>query len=160
MLIIEDGSVVENAEAFADVATADAYAAARAINVWIDETDVTKKEAALRKAADYLADNYVNRWRGSPNEDTQALPFPRDGGDFIPNAIIRANIELAIIALNEPLFTVEDARGVVLEEARGVGPLSRSAKYSNDGNKQRVFRQVEKMLKNLLDYDFIRVVRI
>lgn len=158
-MLIEDGSGVEDAEAFADVATADAYATARAIVEWTSEDSEVLKEAALRRAADYLRDNYVELWKGKPNEDDQALPFPRDGNDVIPNAIVRANIELAFIALNEPLFETEDARGAILEERRGVGPLQRAIRYAEDGRRQRVFRQVEKMLSPFLKTPGLRVVR-
>lgn len=160
MLIIEDGSGVENADTFVSVVDADQYAIDRGLSSWAGETDTTAKEAALRRAADYLRDNYAQRWRGEPNEDGQALPFPRNGETTIPAPVIRANIELAIIALDAPLWEVEEARGGILAESRGVGPLQRSFQFANTGQRQRVFRNVDKMLSAFLDYPGLKVVRI
>lgn len=160
MLTVEDGSGVTGAETFVSVADADEYASNRGLSIWVDETDNAAKEAALIRAADYLRDNYGSRWRGSPNSETQALPFPRNGEDVIPAQIVRANIELAVIALSGPLWEVEQPRGQLLEESRGVGPLQRSFKYADVGQRQQIFRQVEKMLSAFLEYPGLRVVRV
>jgi len=74
-LIIEDGSVVPGAASYISVADADAYHAARGNDTW-DAVD--NKEAALRKAADYMVQMYRPRWKGYRKSTTQALDWPRE----------------------------------------------------------------------------------
>lgn len=73
-LIVEDGTGLANAESYVSEAVATTYFADRAIETWLD---VENKEAALRRAAQYIDAVYGMRWIGSPLTTTQALDWPR-----------------------------------------------------------------------------------
>jgi len=119
-LVVEDGTGLEDAEAYASVSFADTYHAARGNEAWLDLVDV-EKEAVLRKAADYLTSTYRLRWIGYRLTATQALDWPRANAlmadayveedadpiyypsDAVPVAVQRANAELALKALTVDL---------------------------------------------------------
>lgn len=100
-LVVEDGTGLPNAEAYASVAEADAYFSARGNAVWA-ALDTSQKEAALRLGADYMGDVYGPRWCGERLTTTQALDWPR-GEEGVPAAVKRANMELAVRASAGPL---------------------------------------------------------
>lgn len=106
-LIVTAGAV--DAESYCSVDFADAHHSARGNKAWSGATAV--KEAALRRATDYMA-IYAERWKGERVSGAQALDWPRysvvvDGyeldADSVPVAIQRACAELALRALREPL---------------------------------------------------------
>ena len=126
MLIVEDGTGLPNAEAYASVATADEYFAKRGFTSWTTITD-DEKEQALRRAADYMQQVYRMRWKGTRVKADQGLDWPRiyvvredyyvtnaaipDSitGEFyypsdeVPKEVINANIELAFKAASGDL---------------------------------------------------------
>lgn len=123
-LIVEDGSGVENADSYLSVADADSHHADRGNAGWTG--DGAAKEAALRKATDYLGQAYRLRWLGARVEAGQALDWPRAGlatigGGVVPDEVRRATAELALVALgaelNPPL-----ARGGRVKREK-VGPI-------------------------------------
>ena len=125
-LVIEDGTGISGAEAYIAVVDADAYFSARGNTAWA-ALDTTAKGAALRNGCDFLESNY--RWRGERATTTQTLSWPRmyvtvDGvdvaSDSVPQAIQRANAELAVRASAAPLASDEGAQ-VVSEQ---VGPIA------------------------------------
>lgn len=75
-IVVEDGTGLSTAETFVSVADADAYHLARANSAWALLT-TPNKEAALRKAADYMEAVYRERWAGYRVNTTQALSWPR-----------------------------------------------------------------------------------
>ena len=123
-LIVEDGSGVENADSYLSVADADSHHADRGNAGWAG--DGAAKEAALRKATDYLGQTYRLRWLGARADAGQALDWPRTGlgaigGGVVPDEVRRAAAELALVALgaelNPPL-----ARGGRVKREK-VGPI-------------------------------------
>lgn len=75
-LIVEDGTGRSDAESYTSVAEADTYFSKRANAAWAALT-TENKEAALRKATDYLGQVYRLRWKGTRVNGTQALDWPR-----------------------------------------------------------------------------------
>ena len=75
-LIVEDGTVVAGAESYAAVADADLYHSNRANAAWA-ALATPAKEAALRKATDYMLQMYRPRWKGYRKDGSQALDWPR-----------------------------------------------------------------------------------
>jgi hypothetical protein len=73
-LIVETGAIVAGAESYISVADADTYHANRANTAW---DSVDDKEAALRKATDYMVQMYRQRWKGFRKTSTQPLDWPR-----------------------------------------------------------------------------------
>lgn len=136
-LIIEDGSGVSGAESYISVADADDYHTKRGNATWVGaEPD---KEAALRKAADYLRQFYRTRWKGYQLYVDQVMDWPRSDvyidpqdsttlldEEAIPEEVRRANAELALIALTGTLAP-NITRGSI--KRRKVGPIE--TEYNN-----------------------------
>ena len=117
-LIVEDGTGLANAESYASVAEADTYHTARGNTGW---EAVDDKEAALRKATDYMLQTYSMRWVGDRATNTQALDWPRTdatrknvttgqgwyqdtySSTIVPTEVKRACAELALKAATASL---------------------------------------------------------
>lgn len=80
-LIVEDGTGLATAESYISVTAADTYFLNRNNAVWA-ALQTPAKEAALRKATDYMLQAYRVRWAGMRNVATQALDWPRR---YVPN---------------------------------------------------------------------------
>jgi len=99
-LIVEDGTLVANANSYASLATIKAYAALRGITLGTDP--VIENQAIL--ATDYI-ESKRNKFQGLKVLSTQALQFPRiylviDDNEFpeneIPKELINAECQLVI----------------------------------------------------------------
>lgn len=123
-LIVEDGSNIANANSYAALTTARAYASARGLSLPADDAQL---EALLIQAMDYV-EAQRSRFQGVKANATQALQWPRtdvviDGVDFPANAIpvelVNAQIRLAVEAnagvdlmpTQSGPFVVEDTTG-------------------------------------------------
>lgn len=118
-LIVEDGSGLPNAEAYISVEDADAYFSVRGNAAWA-ALDAPQKEAALRLGADYMGAVYGPKWCGKRLTDAQALDWPRTGREGVPEAVRRANAELAVRASSGQLMADEGAA----VQSETVGPIS------------------------------------
>lgn len=125
-LIVEDGTIVTDAESYITVDDADAYHTARGNAAWTGAD--AAKEALLRKATDYMGQVYGLRWKGDRVSASQVLDWPRDGveafgfdvdSDAVPDAVVQACAELALRALRGAL-TPDVTRRTVREK---VGPI-------------------------------------
>ena len=106
-LIVEDGSVVTGAESYISVADATTYHTARGNAAWAALTTDALREAALRKATDFMRQVYRSRWQGYKVNEDQALDWPRynvevEGyavdSDIVPTEVKNACAELALRA--------------------------------------------------------------
>jgi hypothetical protein len=128
---LEDGTGLEDANAYISVAFADSYFADRGITEWTG-TDTVKEQAIIR-ATDYIETRWGQSFLGEPEfpDTPQALSFPRlDIG--IPMALRRATAEYALRALATSLMpdpTVNPI-GVVSGTREKVGPLETEVSYS------------------------------
>jgi hypothetical protein len=104
-LTVEDGSVVENANSYASIATCNAYHTALGNTAWTG-TDAAK-EAAILRAMAYLE---ALTWRGRKYTYEQPLEWPRAnvvlGGylietDEVPQKVINALCESALVEIEE-----------------------------------------------------------
>lgn len=75
-LNVETGSGSSASESYASVADADAYFVSRGVFTWAPLA-TADKEAALRRATDYMQQVYRQRWYGTRSGITQALDWPR-----------------------------------------------------------------------------------
>lgn len=75
-IVVEDGTARADAESYASVAECDTRLAARGFALWATMS-TTEKEAALRRATDYMTQVYRGRWAGTRVNTTQALDWPR-----------------------------------------------------------------------------------
>jgi len=153
-----------SSDSYATVAEADTYHAAYGNTAWAAISTSALKEAALRKAAQYLD---TKTFVGIKASSTQSLEWPRydvviGGYDvsntIIPNDIKVAQMEAALIASSESL-TPSLSNGSVIEET--VGKITkRYSDYSKDGGKK--WTLVDKLLRGYTmgGENFHRVVRV
>lgn len=110
-LIVEDGSGIEDADAYQAISDIQDYAAARGLTFVI--TDVAAAEAAARRAATWLDATYRTRLPGARVRGrAQGLEWPRKyafdtsneviADDEVPPEWLRANSEAAIRELASP----------------------------------------------------------
>ena len=127
-VVVEDGSVVANANAYISVADSDAYFDDRGNVAWTEAADDAKASALIR-AADFMVQRYRSRWKGVRKSSDQTLDWPRSvvireevldtanyvlpeldqldsyiiENNVVPEDIRRANAELAVRALASEL---------------------------------------------------------
>lgn len=155
-LIVEDGTIVAGAESYISVANADSYHDKRGNSAW---DAVADKEAMLRRATDYMVQNYRASWKGVRVSANQALDWPRSAvylqgtsiypetalsSSVVPLEIQNACAELALRAAAEDLNPDLD-RAVVSET---VGPISTT--YDAHSAQKKRFLAVDAMLRPYL----------
>ena len=107
-IIVEDGTGKATAESYISVADASTYFTARGVTAWGALATDALREAALRKATDYMTQIFRTRWQGWRTIPTvQALCWPRSGvtiervyvdNQSVPTIIKYACAELALKA--------------------------------------------------------------
>jgi len=106
-LICEDGSGKSDSESYISVADASTYHTARGNTAWAALATDALREAALRRATDYMRQAYRSRWQGYKVNEDQALDWPRydvevEGyavdSDIVPTEVKNACAELALRA--------------------------------------------------------------
>lgn len=99
-LTIEDGTIVSDANSYASVSDARAYASARGVTLPVADGDV---EVLLIKAGDYL--NAIDNFRGDAVDVDQSMNWPRSGvviglnavaNNVIPASIKKAQMQLVL----------------------------------------------------------------
>ena len=131
-IIIEDGSLVANANSYVTVAEATEYCADRGLAF---PTVDAEAKVLLVKAMDFLS-SIEDRFQGSRNNLEQELSFPRgfylfgnDISNTIPKQLKNAQCQLAFDASQFDLLESQETRKVIEE---GVGALK--VKYSDTGS--------------------------
>ena len=152
-LIIEDGTIVENANSFVTVQEARDYAAARGTTLPVADADV---EYALVKAGDYLL-SYESRLKGVRVDVNQTMIYPRQGVVLfdslvdetnIPKQLKDAQIVLASYAADgTELRPVGTGREVRREE---VGPIKKEYFEGGRSSINPVFNAVDDILMPLM----------
>lgn len=156
-LIVEDGTLVADANAYITVAFFNSWHSARGVDVSNFETSAI--EAAIVKATDYVDKRFGTRFVGEKLDDDQSLMWPRlsawtNQGDFIqsdkvPTELKRAVVEYARVALAltdllpipAPDFnkvdldtgeTTVSTGGMLQRDMSRVGPVIEDKWYSQD----------------------------
>ena len=152
-LVIENGSLVQDANSYVSVADARAYAEARASTFPADDTEA---EAALIVAMDYLESLRAEYQGSKVSPGVQALQWPRtgvviDGWEVpithIPNELKFGQIQLAIESANgTDLTPTGDGREVIREK---VDVLETEYAPGAGGSPQPVFVKVRAFLAPL-----------
>lgn len=139
-LIVEDGSVVADANSYVTLAFAASYHTLRANEAWGDAGE-DERVAALIKATDYID----TRWRfvGSRTDEAQTLEWPRDDAtdingfdqeDNVPTVVQQTVAEYALRALTAPLLPDptpdENGKYITLKREK-VGPLEEETRFSD-----------------------------
>lgn len=125
-LIIEDGTGVANADSYASIAEARAYASARGITLSAVDADV---EILLRRGADFI-DSLEPQFKGDRVESDQALAWPRENvivfadteplpSTEIPALLLKAQCQLAVDAVSVDLQPTGTGRETIREKVEG-----------------------------------------
>lgn len=149
MITVEDGTGLEDAQAYIDLAYFVAYVDER--NLYSSDWTNTQIEAALVMAAKDWIDGQHD-FNGEALTETQALSFPRDLWSGVPEDIKKANAQAAHLHLQGLLFvdlSSISSNGQIAAESKSVGDLSKSVTYVG-GTGQVYSRVLPKQLKNLL----------
>lgn len=157
-LTVETGAGLTNAESYLSVTDCDAYVTRfDPSSAWLDAT-TPNKEAALRRATQYLDGRYS--FRGIRKTATQSLSWPRlsvyDDSNYlisdstIPQKLKDATAELATRSLTETLSPDSSSPGIK-KEAVSVGSISESVEYIGVKSEQHVYRVVDRLLTELIN---------
>lgn len=161
-LIVEDGSIVANANTYASDSAYTAYASQRGITIG---ADATAREAELINAMDYI-ESHRDKFKGYKVSQNQSLQWPRQGvyidqylfaSDAIPQELINAQIEAAIaVSSGTSIKKTGDYQNV---QSESIGDLSVS--YFSGGSFQGLqLDGVNFYLKSLLKAVCGRLVRV
>lgn len=156
-LIVEDGTGKSDAEAFASVAYADTYHAARSTAATWTARTTAEKEQDLREATDYLEAMYRNRWPGDRRTKDQSLAWPRANAydtddylvasDSVPTEVQDATAEAAgVLAGGESLLVDEARKDRAIREK--VGPIERE--FAAGSSSVKRYRKVEGHLRSFI----------
>lgn len=140
--VVEDGTGIDGANSFVDVAYADDYFADRGNTVWAALTE-EQKQAALIQASDYVSTQYS--YKGTKIDTSRMLAFPRNGVvdpngllvTGVPECVKRCTAELGVRAsqgalVPDPEFD-ESGRAVKMK-SEALGPLKRTLEYAGPGD--------------------------
>ena len=133
----EDGTGLENANSYIDVAFADAYFEDRAILTW-DSLEDDAKTAALIAATDYIDARFGPYFKGIPlNFGEQALHFPCELPYVgIPTVLKKATAEYALRASQAPLapdIAVDESGFQISEKYEKVGAIEEKTSFATIG---------------------------
>ena len=161
-LIVEDGSIVANADTYISLANAITF-----LTNYYGEYDAeaaaflgyktTRQELILRQATYTMDRKYRKRWKGYKRVQTQSLDWPRvdvvDEDDYdipedtIPRRLQRAELEIAKrIANDVAIFEDQSRGGMVKSEKVDVLQIV----YMDGAPPETFFQGVDATLKGLL----------
>ena len=166
-LIVEDGTGLLAAESYSSVAQTDTYHNKRGNTLW-STLGTSDKEAALRKATDYMVEVYRPLWKGYRVFTTQLLDFPRTlvyisneilnnvtplDLTIVPREIQNACSILALKSITDDLLM--DVEPPIKKET--IGPLS--TEYQPCASSYKHYSSVDAMLKPFLRSNSSSVMR-
>jgi len=182
-LIVEDGTGLDDANAYVSEANVDTHHSDRNNTKWEDFSSV-EKQAAIIRATDYVDKRFGIRWVGFRQQKGQSLDWPRadafdrsgyqlSGVDDVPRQLERACAEYALraaicgVLAPDPLLPVpkqsmesgdDDDRvatqsGEVSRKKEKVGPIEEETWYDNAANTQ--LAQGAKSVQSSIINDFV-----
>lgn len=167
-LTVEDGSGLDDADAYAAIATLSTYHAKYTAGTdWADATS-TAQELAIVQATQALDAWFGGTWRGRRKVETQALDWPRSGArdddgylvdaDSLPVALVNATAVLALKALTATLVPDVTEPSAITSESKSVGPISKSVTYAGAKALAPHYSLAMSLLRELVD-DASKLVR-
>lgn len=159
-LIVEDGSVVANAQSYISVSAADAYLKGRGETTFA-AAQLSDQENALRAATYYMVSEYRYRWAGFRYSVLQNLDWPRSyvpitdistmgyGGDFLSYVnfnVVPVEVQQACADLAVRWLATSDLAPDIERRERSVkvGPLA--VEYDPYSTQVTIYRAVETKL--------------
>jgi len=160
-LIVEDGSGKADAESYADLAFANAYVAAQGGDATWEAAGDPAREAALRKATQYVDDVFGAQWKGFRRSAGQALRWPRQGvydrdgyllaSDALPARLKHATAAVALeVVLGKVPFASAATTGTLASKDLQVGSLRIAKSYQGGQSTQPSIPKAEALLQDLL----------
>ena len=157
ILIVEDGSIVADANSYIAYDYALSYHALRGNSAWAAASDADQQYAIIR-ATQAVDSIYKGKWKGEPTEyGTQELEWPRSGvtvgstsidDDVIPAAIKKAVCEAALRELASPGSMTPDLdRG---GEIKRVKADVVEVEYMDGANSTTTFTAIDGLLADLV----------
>jgi hypothetical protein len=158
-LVVEDGTVVPNADALVSRAFVDAYNV-NYVNssTWVALSD-DAKDRAIRQGTQFVVSRYEGRWKGYIVDFDQTMPWPRyyctDAEGLtvqqgtIPLKVMQAVAEISIKAAGTTLFDDQTITGSLTLERKKVGPLEIEKRW-NGASVAKVFPIVDKLVSGYL----------
>lgn len=157
ILIVEDGSIVANANSYVDYDYAENYHTLRGNSAWT-AGDSTQKQYAIIRATQAIDSIYKGKWKGEPTEyGAQELEWPRSGvtvgstsigDDVIPAVIKKAVCEAALRELASPNSMTPDLeRG---GEIKRVKADVVEVEYADGANSTTTFTAIDGLLTDLV----------
>ena len=157
ILIVEDGSIVADANSYIAYDYALAYHSLRGNSAWAAASDADQQYAIIR-ATQAVDSIYKGKWKGTPTEyGTQELEWPRSGvtvgstsidDDVIPVAIKKAVCEAALRELASPGSMTPDLdRG---GEIKRVKADVVEVEYMDGANSTTTFTAIDGLLADLV----------
>lgn len=151
--IVEDGSIVDDANAYVPVNYADSYFDNKGITEWGEYTNEVKQRRII-VATQYIDARWGGRFRGDVLSETQSLEFPRDTwtikildsntGEYItraymPNALLMACCEYAIAVDSDTMslsvnYETSDTGDRIKRKKEQVGTLQTDTEYFSPSN--------------------------
>jgi hypothetical protein len=138
---IEDGTGIEDANAYATVAFVDTYFSDRGNTSWTGTN--SEKEYAIIEATDYIERRWGPLFKGNKeftSDPLQALSFPRlnlydrDGllVEGIPTKLKQATAEYALRALAGTLYADPSSTDKVTLTRKKIGPIEVETRYNEN----------------------------
>ena len=157
ILIVEDGSIVADANSYVTYDYALAYHALRGNSAWAAGSELNQQYAIIR-ATQAVDSIYKGKWKGEPTEyGAQELEWPRSGvtvgstsidDDVIPAAIKKAVCEAALRELATPGSMTPDLdRG---GEIKRVKADVVEVEYMDGANSTTTFTAIDGLLADLV----------
>lgn len=153
-LIVEDGSMVAGAESYVSVTYANNYFILLGNEAWGD-LDLSAKEQALRKATQFMQNEYFSMWQGVKRQYTQALDWPRENvyiagtdslvaNSIIPNEIKNACCLLAYKASAGALYSDKE-RSIKREKIDVL-----ETEYFESDTNQKEYREIDALVRRYM----------
>lgn len=157
ILIVEDGSIVADANSYVTYDYAIAYHALRGNSAWAAGSDSDQQYAIIR-ATQAVDSIYKGKWKGTPTEyGTQELEWPRNDvivngveldNDLIPVALKKAVCEAALRELaSANSLTPDLERG---GEIKRVKADTVEVEYMDGANSTTTFTAIDGLLADLV----------
>lgn len=156
-LIIEDGTIVADAQTYAEIADVDAYYAARPSEgtAWLALTTDPEKDEAILLTTEWIESRYDSRWKGTRVSSAQELDWPRIGatvnGFLFPSNAIPGELIVAIAIGVEDYLTNGDWQGAsddsstIVKERSKLDVLEEEIEYGGGGKSTTVQRSNSKI---------------
>lgn len=168
-LIVEDGSIVENADSLVDLAFADSYFSSRLYTDLWDNATEEDQEKALQMASRLISD--VPRWNGDIVEESQIFSLPRTGlkdkngreieKTEIPEAVKRAVCEFALSLLESNRLQTLGSEGLERLQIEGIRLdfTNQASRGSHRSLFPKVVVQLLESFTRMIGGKFARVIR-